>query len=181
MIVAGTSPLIDIDLGMDELLSTINQFVSERGPAVSNAFPNSIRCCGHCSLLFADITGWSPPRSSFARREGSYPVPQVITKKATRRWLLYDWLGVRDRLRPSMALALRASPSSTSSWAILPSNRTRSLRDRGFSSLISGQNKRPPRGRSLILAGGEGLTRAFPGPRPSGVSCVDVFLGYPAQ
>jgi len=27
----------------------------------------------------------------------------------------------------------------------------------------------------------EGLTRAIPGPRPAGVSFVDVFLGYPAQ
>ncbi len=26
-------------IGMDELMSTINQFVRERGPAVSNAFP----------------------------------------------------------------------------------------------------------------------------------------------
>ena len=29
----------DGSIGMDELMGTINQFVRERGPAVSNAFP----------------------------------------------------------------------------------------------------------------------------------------------
>ena len=39
--------------GMDELMSTINQFVRERGPAVSNAFPEQypIALCGYYKVV----------------------------------------------------------------------------------------------------------------------------------